>query len=91
MVTIGTGATIHIGPDMYPATIVDIGTKSFTVQQDLATLKPGRLANERQVYDIFRNHLAAREEYTIRADGSYKLKGSSSQKLTIGVRRAFRA
>lgn len=55
-VKIGDGATISVGSDSYPATVIRVTPKSITVQEDSAVCVSGNSHNsEMQDWQITRN------------------------------------
>jgi hypothetical protein len=55
-VKIGDGATISVGSDSYPATVIKVTPKSITVQEDYATCISGNSHNsEDQRWQITRD------------------------------------
>ena len=59
---IGMGATVGAGSDCYPATVIDVGSKSVTIQWDTY-----KREGDEWVYE--RNPNGKKEVYTLRKNG----------------------
>tara|TARA_R100000005_G_C4968031_1_gene182082 strand:+ start:1007 stop:1306 length:300 start_codon:yes stop_codon:yes gene_type:complete len=83
---VGMGATVGAGSDCYPATVIDVGSKSITIQWDTY-----RREGDEWVYE--RNPNGKKEVYTLRKNGRYKLKGwplkSRGGYVGLGHRRYY--
>ena len=84
---VGMGATIIAWTDRYAATIVAVSKTGHTIEvtRDSATRVDDRGMSEVQEWEFDSLPDAARETYTRRPDGSYRIKGGSTR-LIVGVR-----
>ena len=73
----GDGATIGIGSDCYPATVIEVSPngKTVTVQYDFATPIKNFDFYGNQVYSFECNRNGAIEVWTLRNHGRYARKG----------------
>lgn len=90
----GMGATVGIGSDCYPYTIIKVSPdyKTIEIQADTATPAAGFDYYGNQVYDFMPNPKAPIEVWTLRNHGRYVRKGQkkgSGFYLSIGERRKY--
>lgn len=87
---IGEGATVRVGSDCYPYTIIDVSESGKTIylKEDRVERTDNNGMSECQEYNYFRNPEGAEVKATKRKNGSWKLTGSNSL-VTIGIRRKF--
>lgn len=76
---VGDGATIYIGSDSYPATIVSRTEKTITVQRDDFRAAPGSDYYGRQVWETTRNPSGSKTTFRLVRDnrlaaGGYRLR-----------------
>jgi hypothetical protein len=83
------GATLIVGSDAYPYTIVELRSKSLWAKRDSF-----RMANEgeyfgNQIWDCYENKSSGTELFTLRKNGGWYKKGVSSKgcPLIVGSRR----
>lgn len=90
MPTIGMGATIQIGSDSYPATVIQItqNGKRIVLQEDNATRTDNNGLSELQEYTYQANPNGAIHIATLRKDGRYRLTGGKTP-VSIGIRRKY--
>jgi hypothetical protein len=89
---IGMGATIAIGTDAYPATIVAIKGKKVLVQMDEYRRTDKNGISEDQKYEYYPNPNAPTKTFTLRKNGRFVIEGdsmNSSVRMYIGSRRAY--
>lgn len=88
--TIGMGATIQIGSDSYPATVIQVTNngKRVVVQEDTATRVDANGMSERQDYTYEPNPQGTIHIATLRKDGRYRLTGGKTP-IHIGSRRKY--
>lgn len=94
LITKGMGATVGIGSDCYPYTIVNVSPdyKTIEIQADEATPADGFEYYGNQVYNFTPNTNAPIEVWTLRNHGKYVRKGNKKGRgfhLTIGSRRKY--
>ena len=91
--TVGMGATLCVGSDRYPYTIVEIiGSKTIVVQADEFRRTDSRGAfTEQQEYSFTRNPFASKLTFTLRKDGRWHRRGESMKgsPLLVGWRAAY--
>jgi len=90
----GMGATVSIGSDSYPATVIEVSPdyKKVTIQMDSYKPAEGYEYYGNQVYEYSPNPNGLIEVWTLRNHGRYAKKGSkkgSGWCLTLGSRRAY--
>lgn len=87
---IGMGATIQIGSDRYPATVIDIyhNDKRITLQEDLYIRTDNNGWSDIQTYEYKRNPVGEIYHATLRADGSWRLTGRSHL-VKLGKRERY--
>ena len=91
---LGDGATLRVGSDCYPYTVIEFlnwrGTR-ILVQADIADPAPGCDHFTNQVYTYRRDPNGPTEIYTLRKNGRYHAAGASmkSSSLSIGARRYY--
>ena len=90
----GMGATVGIGSDRYPYTIIEVSPdcKTIKIQRDHYTPAEGYNYFGNQVYEYTRDPEAPIEVWTLRNHGRYVRKGdkkNSSFYLTIGKKQAY--
>ncbi len=94
VITKGMGATVRIGSDCYPYTIIEVSPDYKTVKIQRDNYKPAKDYDyyKNQVYDYIPNTEAPIEVWTIRNNGRYVKKGESKNSpflLTIGNKIAY--
>lgn len=92
---VGDGATVGIGSDQYPYTIIAINKngKEVVIQRDDYSPAPGYEYYGSQVYEYTRNTNNKLEVWTLRNNGHYAKKGSpkgSCYYLSFNGRNAYR-
>ena len=92
--TVGMGATVGIGSDCYPYTIVSVSEnlKTVIIQKDNYKPAKGYEYYGNQVYEFTPNETGSIEVWTLRNHGRYVRKGDKKGDgyyLTIGERRAY--
>lgn len=90
-ITIGMGATISIGSDREPATVIDISDnlRTITLQADSYVRTDSNGFSESQEYEYSPNPIGEIYKATLRKDGQYRLVGSNKSTLSLGVRRRY--
>lgn len=92
---IGMGATLGVGSDRYPYTIVEVSKskKRIGVRRDNYTRLDGRGPyTENQEYEYHQTQGAAEEYYTLRENGRWVREGESMRggsSMGIGQRRYY--
>ncbi len=93
---VGDGATISIGSDRYPATIIAVTLKAHgpvvTVQRDRMSRTDSNGQSEDQAYTFTPNPAAKLETYSLRRDGTWRVFAGNPRdghRLTIGGRSAY--
>ena len=91
---VGVGATIGIGSDCYPATVIEVSKNGRTVTVQMDNYKPseGYEYYGNQVYDFIPNPNGAKEVWTLRNHGRYARKGvkkGSGCNISFNGRRAY--
>lgn len=88
--SIGMGATIRIGSDSYPATIIQVtrNGKRIVLQEDDATRTDKNGLSELQEYTYQSNPNGTTHIATLRKDGRYRLQGEQIP-VSIGIRRKY--
>lgn len=91
---VGQGATVSIGSDCYPATVIEVSKnlRTVTIQMDTYTPAPGYEYFGNQVHEFFPNPDGAIEIWTLRNHGRYAKKGSKKGSgfcLSLNGRRAY--
>lgn len=88
--SVGTGATIRIGSDSYPATIIQVtrNGKRIVLQEDNATRTDSNGMSELQDYTYETNPNGTTHIATLRKDGRYRLVGEQIP-VSIGIRRKY--
>lgn len=86
-------ATVVVGSDRYPATIVEgeVGDRRIVIQEDAAFRTDDRGFSESQDYRYEPNPDAPREVWTLRKNGRYYRQGQPMGRgaLTVGRRRKY--
>lgn len=84
---VGMGATLVCWSDRHAGTIVDVSRTGYRVvwQRDRATRLDSNGMSDSQRYAYSPEPASARETFTRRKDGSYRLVGTK-QRLLLGVR-----
>jgi len=87
---IGMGATIHIGSDSHPATVIQVTNngKRVVVQEDNATRTDSNGMSESQSYTYEPDPNGAIYIATLRKDGRYRVTGGKMP-ISIGFRRKY--
>ncbi len=90
MPTIGMGATIQVGSDSYPATVIQVtrNGKRVVVQEDIATRIDNNGMSESQEYTYQPNPEGTIHIATLRKDGRYRETGGKTP-ISIGFRRKY--
>jgi hypothetical protein len=85
------GATLRVGSDSYPYTILTQSERKVTVQRDSFRAAAGSNFFEDQKWDITPNPDAEIETFTLRANGRWYRVGDSMKgcPLYLGHRRAY--
>lgn len=88
--TIGMGATIHVGSDSYPATVIQVtrNGKRVVIQEDIATRIDNNGLSESQEYTYMPNPQGEIHIVTLRKDGRYRETGGKTP-VSIGYRRKY--
>jgi hypothetical protein len=87
---VGMGATIQIGSDSIPATIIQVTSncKRVVVQEDLATRTDKNGMSESQQYTYQSDPKGTIYIATLRKDGRYRITGGKLP-VTLGIRRKY--
>jgi len=87
---IGEGATVSVGSDSYPYTIVDVSKsgKTITLREDKCERTDSNGMSEAQEYNYFRDFNGKEIKATKRKTGAWKTTGGNSM-VSIGVRRRY--
>lgn len=87
---IGEGATVHIGSDSYPYTIIDVSDSGKTIylRQDKVERTDSNGMSELQEYNYFPNPEGEEIKATLRKNGAWKTTKDNCP-VTIGVRRRY--
>lgn len=87
---IGMGATIFLGTDRLPATIIKISAsgKQIILQEDNAIRKDKNGMSEMQSWLFTANHNGEVYTASLRKDGKYKL-AKSNMMIKLGVRKKY--
>jgi len=87
---IGMGATIQIGSDAYPATVIQVTNngKRVVVQEDTATRVDNNGMSESQQYTYEPNLQGTIHIATLRKDGRWRLTGGKTP-ISLGFRRKY--
>lgn len=88
--TIGMGATIQIGSDAHPATVIQITNngKRVVIQEDTATRVDNNGMSESQHYTYEPNPQGTIHIATLRKDGRWRLTGGKTP-IILGYRRKY--
>lgn len=88
--TVGMGATIHVGSDSYPGTVIQVtrNGQRVVIQEDVATRVDNNGISESQDYTYEPNLNGEIYIATLRQDGSYRVTGSRMP-VSIGFRRKY--
>lgn len=88
--TVGMGATIHVGSDSYPATVIQVtrNGKRVVIQEDTATRIDSNGMSESQDYKYEPNPQGEIHIVTLRKDGRYRETGGKTP-VSIGFRRKY--
>lgn len=88
--TVGMGATIHVGSDSYPATVIQVtrNGKRVVIQEDIATRIDSNGMSESQDYKYEPNPQGEIHIVTLRKDGRYRETGGKTP-VSIGFRRKY--
>jgi hypothetical protein len=87
---IGMGATIQVGSDSYPATVIQVTNngKRVVVQEDLATRVDDNGMSESQEYTYQPNPQGTIYIATLRKDGRWRVTGGKTP-VSLGFRRKY--
>lgn len=88
--TVGMGATIHVGSDAYPATVIQVtrNGRRVVIQEDIATRIDQNGISEIQEYTYEPNPQGTIHVVTLRKDGQYRESGTTTP-VSIGSRRKY--
>jgi len=88
--TVGMGATIHVGSDSYPATVIQVtrNGKRVVIQEDIAIRIDNNGMSESQEYTYEPNPQGTIHIVTLRKDGRYRESGTTTP-VSIGFRRKY--
>ena len=88
--TIGMGATISVGSDRYPATVIQVtqNGKRVVIQEDDATRTDNNGLSESQTYTFQTNPNGTIHIVTLRKDGRYRISGGQTP-VWIGSRDKY--
>lgn len=91
---VGMPATIAVGSDRYPATVVEVKTpRKIVIQEDDSMDRANNLYTEDQKYTYFENPLGNKKVYSFRKNGYWVEEGSASHNgrvLFLGTRSKYR-
>jgi hypothetical protein len=84
------GATIHIGSDSHPATVIQVTNngKNVVVQEDIATRTDSNGMSESQSYTYEPDPQGTIYTASLRKDGRYRITGGKMP-ISIGFRRKY--
>jgi len=87
---IGMGATIQVGSDSYPATVIQVTNngKRVVVQEDNATRTDSNGMSESQSYTYEPNPNGTIYIATLRKDGRWRVTGGKTP-VSLGFRRKY--
>jgi hypothetical protein len=87
---IGMGATIQVGSDSYPATVIQVTNngKRVVVQEDIATRVDTNGMSESQQYTYEPNPNGTIYIATLRKDGRWRVTGGKTP-VSLGFRRKY--
>ncbi len=90
MPTIGMGATIQVGSDRYPGTVIQVtqNGRRVVIQEDDATRTDNNGMSESQEYTYQTNPNGRLYIATLRKDGRYRLMGEKTP-VYIGKRNKY--
>jgi hypothetical protein len=88
--TVGMGATIHVGSDAYPATVIQVtrNGKRVVIQEDIATRIDNNGMSESQDYTYEPNPEGEIHIVILCKDGRYRESGTTTP-VSIGFRRKY--
>lgn len=88
---VGMGATLCVGGDRYPYTIVKVGKNgaTFTMQADDYKMTHGSYYSEDQEYSYEVNPQGEEREVRLASVGIWRVRGGRST-VILGVRQAYR-
>lgn len=88
--TVGMGATIHVGSDSYPGTVIQVtrNGQRVVIQEDTATRIDNNGLSESQEYTYETNLNGEIHIATLRQDGTYRITGSKVP-VSLGFRRKY--
>lgn len=90
---IGDGATIYVGSDCYPATVIKVTGRTVVLQRDdyIATEKSDYFGS--QDYEYTPNKNGSTDTFSLRKDGRLYMKGTEMGRngilCSIGSRRKY--
>lgn len=89
---VGMPATIAVGSDRYPATVVEVKTpRKIVIQEDVTIDRASNTFTEDQKYTYFENPLAEKKVYSLRKDGCWMESGTQNGRvLFLGSRTKYR-
>ena len=88
-----TGATLYVGSDCYPYTVLSQSDSKITAQRDSFKAAPGSDYFNNQIWDIIPNPHAPIETYTLRKNGRWVKVGDNMHHgscLSVGRKVAYR-
>lgn len=90
--TIGMGATIRIGSDRYPATVIDVqrNGKTIVLQHDMMKRADQNGLSEDQTYLYVPNPNGKIEKATLRKHGKFCVTGTDYIFVHLGERDGYR-
>lgn len=90
---IGDGATIYVGSDCYPATVVKVTGRTVVLQRDIATPTENSDYFGTQEYTYSENPNGSTDIFSLRKDGRLYMKGTQMGRngvlCSIGSRRKY--
>lgn len=88
---IGMGATVYVGSDCYPYTVIDIkrNGRLLILQRDTYRRVDNNGQSEMQSYIYGPDPKGELQEATLRSDGSYRTKGHGGCPVALGRRKAY--
>lgn len=82
---VGQGATMRVGSDSYPGTVISVKPKVVVIQEDKWKAAPGYDYYSNQVYTYEPNPKGSLHTYTLRKNGRWVPKGSGLYQPGCGV------
>lgn len=90
-IKVGMGATLNVGSDNYPATVVSVSQSGLfaKIQRDQFTRIDDNGQSESQEYTFKYNPDGEVLSISLRGNGQWRVKGRNGTLVTIGTRRAY--